>query len=118
MKPTLLKDHQYKLLIDIQKEQITISKRSVLHFYCHKKLLFSKIDKIIFELDKNNTFHFTIETTDDKAYTIPILLNNIDENDFVIFLMFLKNSQLYIEDKKHIIDRVLKNDAYLEKLYE
>lgn len=117
MKPTLLKDNQYKLLIDIQNKQIIISKKNALHFYCHKKILFSKIDKIIFELDKNKSFHFIIETLTDKTYTVPILLNHSDENDFIIFLMFLKNSHLYIEDKKHMIDNILKNDLYLEKLY-
>lgn len=117
MIPVELKNYQYKVLIDIQKKQIIISKKNLFQFYCHRKIAFSKINKIILELSENNTIHFIIETTNHKIYTMPILFSCINENDFIIFLIFLKNSQLAIEDKKHIIDHILNNDMYLEKLY-
>lgn len=110
-----IKDHQYQLMIDIQKKQIVISKKNVLHFYYHKIIPFSQIKKIIFEL-KNGSIYFHIQTTDKKVYSTSILLNDLDENDFIIFLMFLKKSQLDIEDQEHIINHILENDQYLEKL--
>ena len=38
----------------------------------------------------------------------------MNNNDFTVFLILLKNSHLLIEDQAHIIDTFLKNDVDLE----
>lgn len=110
MTSILLKHNRYQLLLDLQQKQLIIYKRDIFHFLHKKKLIFEEINKIIFEFQEEMNFSFKIQTVNHKTYIFPFSLNKKNESDFIVFLIYLKNTTLYIEDKKNIINNILKNE--------
>ena len=115
MKSVSLKNQEYSLFIDIIKKEFILSKRNRLHLQTQRIIPFTIIKKISLVFNKEEkTIAFTFHLKKYDPYTLTLSLNSMNNNDFTVFLILLKNSHLLIEDQAHIIDTFLKNDVDLE----
>lgn len=117
MKSVLLKSDDSHIFIDIINKEFRISKKNKLHLQTQRRIPFQIIKKITIDLyHKEQELSFTFSLKKYDPYTITLSINNINNNDFTVFLILLRNSHLLIEDKDNIIDTLLRNDISLQNL--